>query len=374
MDDSPLHRTTARISVGLRVAFLAVTLALAPLTVIPPVSWRHAGPALAILAGWTAGYSAVAHRHGLLVWLVLVDVALTAAACLVVGQLVPLRQLSGGSSWVGVMVTVCVMGIGLAWPAWASVPTGLAVAAAYVAGSRLAGVPEVGAGQGFVAAVQVVAIAGVMALVRRSRTAADAAFDAAQDAGLMASVERARREDERDELVVLHDTALATLTMVGTGTITAESPWLRERAARDLAALEGFTAARQTGEVRLDRRIEQVAAEATAAVTVTVQANPCRVPGPVADAFAGGVQEALANVVRHSGADRATVAVRAVDGRVTVRVTDRGRGFDPDDVPAHRYGVRDSIAARMRRVGGAARVTSTPGQGTQWTMEWTGVD
>jgi signal transduction histidine kinase len=41
------------------------------------------------------------------------------------------------------------------------------------------------------------------------------------------------------------------------------------------------------------------------------------------------VQEALANVRRHSGARRATVTLRTADDEVWVEIEDDGRGFDP---------------------------------------------
>ena len=41
------------------------------------------------------------------------------------------------------------------------------------------------------------------------------------------------------------------------------------------------------------------------------------------------VQEALANTVRHAGAQTATVALRAAAGTARLTVTDDGRGFDP---------------------------------------------
>jgi signal transduction histidine kinase len=252
------------------------------------------------------------------------------------------------------------------------VPAGLAVTAAYVVGCRLAGAPEAGSGHAFVVVTQVVAVAAVMALVRRARTAADAVFVRSQEAQLRASIERSRRADERHQRVLLHDTALATLTMVGAGAIAASSPRLRDRAARDVAAFEGLGGVGDAGAVRLDEWLAEVVREVPASVSVTVDAAPCRAPGPVAEAFRGGVEEALANVVRHAGADRAGLFVEAAGDRIVVRVVDHGRGFDAERIPAHRYGIRDSITARMREVGGAARVTSAPGRGTEWVMEWSG--
>ncbi|MET8837871.1 hypothetical protein ABZV78_28715, partial [Micromonospora sp. NPDC004540] len=55
------------------------------------------------------------------------------------------------------------------------------------------------------------------------------------------------------------------------------------------------------------------------------------------------------------------------------RPGDDGPGFDPASVPAHRYGLRESIHGRMSTVGGRAEVTSAPGAGTRIRLEWSGV-
>ena len=46
-------------------------------------------------------------------------------------------------------------------------------------------------------------------------------------------------------------------------------------------------------------------------------------------------------------------------------VRDRGKGFEPSEVPPDRRGIADSIIGRMERVGGRAQVRSTPGDGTE---------
>ncbi|HMC68547.1 MAG TPA: hypothetical protein VKJ07_05280, partial [Mycobacteriales bacterium] len=48
------------------------------------------------------------------------------------------------------------------------------------------------------------------------------------------------------------------------------------------------------------------------------------------------------------------------DRGVEVFVRDRGRGFDPDQIPADRRGIRESIVGRMTRNGGNAAIRSGP--------------
>jgi signal transduction histidine kinase len=54
---------------------------------------------------------------------------------------------------------------------------------------------------------------------------------------------------------------------------------------------------------------------------------------------------------------------------VEVFVRDRGVGFDPSMVDDDRRGIRDSITGRLARVGGGASVISTPGEGTEVSMQ-----
>jgi signal transduction histidine kinase len=59
------------------------------------------------------------------------------------------------------------------------------------------------------------------------------------------------------------------------------------------------------------------------------------------------------------------VYAESTGSRTQVFVRDRGPGFDPEAIPADRRGVRESIVGRMERNGGRARVTSSPGGGTE---------
>jgi|RhiMetdeSRZDD1v2_1073273.scaffolds.fasta_scaffold03469_18 PAS domain S-box-containing protein len=74
------------------------------------------------------------------------------------------------------------------------------------------------------------------------------------------------------------------------------------------------------------------------------------------------VQEALANVVKHSGASEARVSLSTADSQVVLRVEDSGRGFEPD---TRNDGLGlVSMRERVRSVGGEMVVRSTPNHGT----------
>jgi len=84
------------------------------------------------------------------------------------------------------------------------------------------------------------------------------------------------------------------------------------------------------------------------------------------------VKELLLNVVKHAGADKATVSVRPPHGRFEISVADGGRGFDAEaalsgDGLVHGYGLC-RIRERIDAIGGRFSVSSSPGRGTVATL------
>jgi PAS domain S-box-containing protein len=78
------------------------------------------------------------------------------------------------------------------------------------------------------------------------------------------------------------------------------------------------------------------------------------------------VQEALANVRRHSGARRAVVSLGVSDGEVRVEIEDDGRGFERDTAPGMGLtGMRERAAA----LGGDLAVEGEPGSGTRVVLQ-----
>jgi signal transduction histidine kinase len=75
------------------------------------------------------------------------------------------------------------------------------------------------------------------------------------------------------------------------------------------------------------------------------------------------VQEALSNVRKHSEAARVSVALRSTRTFVDLTVTDDGRGFDPRRLGTDRLGLA-GISERVRLLGGAVEIETTPGAGT----------
>lgn len=102
-------------------------------------------------------------------------------------------------------------------------------------------------------------------------------------------------------------------------------------------------------------------------VQVSVSADECPLPEHVEIALYRIAQEALQNVVKHSGAAHAQLELVSEPGGVCLRVTDQGGGFEPAALGAdgHEsgYGLR-SMTERAELVGGTLEVRSGPGRGT----------
>jgi signal transduction histidine kinase len=75
------------------------------------------------------------------------------------------------------------------------------------------------------------------------------------------------------------------------------------------------------------------------------------------------VQEALSNVRKHSGAKKVSVALRSTRTFVGLTVSDDGSGFDPRRLAHDRLGLA-SISERVRLLGGAVEIETSPGAGT----------
>jgi signal transduction histidine kinase len=84
------------------------------------------------------------------------------------------------------------------------------------------------------------------------------------------------------------------------------------------------------------------------------------------------VQEAVTNVVKHSGATEAAVVIKKRAGVVSLSVRDNGRGFDPakNGTQSNNLGYGLSgIAERARILGATLAIDSKPDHGTNLTVE-----
>lgn len=74
-------------------------------------------------------------------------------------------------------------------------------------------------------------------------------------------------------------------------------------------------------------------------------------------------REAMMNAAKHA-TGLISVFIECHIDSVEVFIRDRGTGFDPDEIPADRVGVRESIRGRMQRAGGSVRIRSND-EGTE---------
>jgi hypothetical protein len=210
-------------------------------------------------------------------------------------------------------------------------------------------------------------------LVERGARAADAAGMQLAETERDVAVAQARREYQREHWATVHDTAAATMLMIGHGVpLTQER--VRRQAARDLQALRSAPALESGEQIDLRRILDDIAVELGLSVSVT-GAELVRVSGTLAHAVAGAVREALTNVERHSGTRAASLVLRESG----VDIVDAGTGFSAADAAdtegsastmGHGRGIAESITGRMTRVGGSARVESAPGAGTRIVLDW----
>jgi len=78
------------------------------------------------------------------------------------------------------------------------------------------------------------------------------------------------------------------------------------------------------------------------------------------------VQEAITNVRKHAGVNKALVKMEDSGSLLTVVIKDEGCGFDPNEISKHResYGIM-GMKERVQLFGGELQILSQPGEGTQ---------
>ena len=183
----------------------------------------------------------------------------------------------------------------------------------------------------------------------------------------------------------LHDHVIQRLFAAGLGlqatATSVDDPTVAERITSSIAEIDGAIAqirqsifaldqAPETSTVSLRSRVletvERVADQFPHRPTMTFRGPvDLMVSGDLIDDVIAVVNEGLANVVRHAEAEHAVVQVSALAGKVTVLVTDDGRG--PGESP-RLSGLRN-MQERATNRGGT--FTISPGSPTGTQLEWT---
>jgi signal transduction histidine kinase len=92
---------------------------------------------------------------------------------------------------------------------------------------------------------------------------------------------------------------------------------------------------------------------------------PASLPQPAAVCLYRIAQEALQNVIKHSGARHAVVELQGANGEMFLRVQDDGKGFDAGKASGQGGLGLVGMRERLRAVGGAVVVTAQSEQGTR---------
>jgi signal transduction histidine kinase len=371
--DLALDRLAGWYAIALRLGGAVLFTAVAVLAATNQISgWWLGGP-LTALCLWSAFFTWRIRRAGLTATVVLADAALISALALVQQHLVPAVLIQDSTSWMLPLACTSVYILQLVFRPSLGLPAAAIVVIAYGAG---AGRPV----DAFLLVVEAIVAAGLVAVIRGGARQADAIVAAGLETERQVRAEEARRADEREQHRQLHDTVLSTLTMVAAGAFAGPSTALTAQAARDLRVLQGLEGAPAEPAGRaepaglapltdLRPRLEQAAAS-TDDLAVRLKLDPVTLPFPVADQLVACVGEALRNVERHAGTGQAEVTATGGAGWAIVKITDRGRGFDPEATPPSRRGLRESITGRMLAAGGRAAIASRPGAGTTVTVSW----
>lgn len=197
-------------------------------------------------------------------------------------------------------------------------------------------------------------------------------------------LEAQRRQGAR----LLHDTVLATLTLLAHSGVGVTPEALRQQAGDDARLLRqlrmGGTPTPSSETVGTETSPVQVIDEPVLGTTLeSVKQRFGRMglevswhgtgqvllPSNTLDAFLLALAECLENVRRHSGVTQAHVTITDDDTKVRALVTDAGVGFNIADIDEAKLGFTESVVARLRDVGGNARLFSAPGSGTTVVLE-----
>lgn len=182
---------------------------------------------------------------------------------------------------------------------------------------------------------------------------------------------RAREAERSDIAAHLHDSVLQTLALIQQrsepGSDVARLARGQERELREWLFRSADGAPQPQREaVDAELRAHATALEDDHAVRFEVVSVGGSATAPEAIVLAA--REAMLNAARHAGGD-VTVYIEATRNRISIDVTDRGPGLDPERLPEGRMGVRESILGRMERAGGSARIVPGPGGGTSVRLE-----
>lgn len=169
------------------------------------------------------------------------------------------------------------------------------------------------------------------------------------------------RDVERAEVAAhLHDSVLQTLALIQQKAEPgSEASRLARAQERELR--EWLFAENTGGPLDLSAELRRAASalenDFSARIDViTAGAAVPEAPEPLLAA----AREAMLNAAQHAGGT-VTVYAESSPTAIEISIADRGPGFDVEAIPDARFGVKESIIGRMRRIGGTAKIRRGPG-------------
>ena len=185
---------------------------------------------------------------------------------------------------------------------------------------------------------------------------------------------KARAEERVDIASRVHDSVLQTLALIQR---RADDPQkvvqlarMQERELRSWL-FEGRDPNEPEEEVTVTSEVRKIQEDIESRYGVPVEAvtvGDCDLDDNLS-ALLAAAREATVNAAKWSGASVISLFAEVEPDEVAIVVRDRGKGFDPDDVPEDRKGLAESVHGRMARRGGTATVTSAQGEGTKVTLK-----
>lgn len=318
----------------------------------------------------------------------LVNVYLSAAYLVAMGTwplaVVDPAAVAAQRPWLWFLCTVATAAAAIAFSVWVA-SAYLILAPAVYGVIRLT--PSGGAAPWDLAAldtVYAILLGGAVLMIITLLRGAAAKLDAAQTTALARYSHAVRQHATEIERVqvdsIVHDSVLTTLLSAARAYTPEAMQLAATMAANAIGHLREAEASAPDDEsmvsvVQVSDRI--LGASSTLSAPFEARALGVGVgsmPVQAAEALYSAAVQAMVNSLQHAGSAESlsrwlTVSGEGVDG-LRVEIGDTGVGFEFEEVPTERMGLRVSILERVAKAGGRAEIFSRPGDGAVIALTW----
>lgn len=236
--------------------------------------------------------------------------------------------------------------------------------------------------------VYAILLGGAVLMIIALLRGAAASLDAAQATALARYSHAVRQHATEVERVqvdsIVHDSVLTTLLSAARAYAPDAMELSAVMAGNAIGHLKEAEASSPDDEStvglnQLADRISGAAATLSAPFNVhTVGIGIGAVPVQVAEALYSAAVQAMVNSLQHAGPAGSVTRWLTITGEgqygLGVEIGDTGIGFDLDDVPTERLGLRVSILERVANAGGRVDIASHLGEGTVIGISWPAPD